>query len=477
MASKGYPVPPTLPEETGCLLVFYPKDEGHFFSRALAGQITRMAHYWLWDTETEYAHEIGYLWAKHNFRTLQAWESLDCELAEIIESGEDMNINVNFPNQGGSCGCCCGGGQVSNPLNLDDPSLPEGSPTVPLSTPSSAQHEMTVSELCDLATYLATGYVSVFVNWNNNFEIIGTSITAIIQFIQGKLFDGAAPSVLTFPSILLSNLSALLTTSILAGVTQKASDAAQDIKDDLICAITTSTSAASAKKNWESVVASVKDTYGTTTYAFLWLVSQLWNWEEVLTPDVITVPSNYLGSVCDCGLNPPASVSGYQWRKAALLQDVQASPYTTSKVITDTGYSYQASIPTAATNWDTMIKAIKPALSPGETIVGFTLQIKESVTGGGINDPATGHVRLTGTVTAWEGATPWRNLIVSSGDGGVHVTALSAAAAFDQVDSVSSGTASQERTLTHYARVGTGQTPPGPLTLEVGEIYYAVKLP
>lgn len=478
MASKGYPVPPELPEDSSCLIVFYPKDVGRFFSRALAGQLTRLASTWVWDAEIEYQQQIAYLWAAHNQRTLEAWETLDCELAEWVESGEDMNINVTTSGGGGGgCGCGCGCAQSDNPLNLDNPELPEGTPTIPEDTATETDHSMTAGGLCDLATYLAASYANVFVTWNNNFEVVGSGVTAIINFIQGKMFDGQAPSILTFPAILLANLSAILTTGILASITQRASDAAQQIQDDLICAVAGSDSPVQAKQNFNSVVASTKAIYGTSAYFFLWLVAQFWKWDEVLTPGVITIPAQFVGSTCDCGVNPPADIAGYEWRKAALIQPVQTSPYTSSLVVGNSGYEYQATIPTSATNWDTQVKAIKPLLNAGESIVGFTLMIKDSYTDGGINDPATGHPRLTGLVTSWEGSTPWRNLIVSTGSGGIHQTALSAAAAFDQVDGVSSGTASAERTMTHYARIGVGGSPPGNLGITVSEVYYAVLLP
>jgi hypothetical protein len=202
------------------------------------------------------------------------------------------------------------------------------------------------------------------------------------------------------------------------------------------------------------------------------------DWNVVFNPGSITIAPSLVGSSCEgCSLStPPEAVTGYEWRRAELLKDVQASDYTLTKLIGSTGYRYTASITTAATNWDTQIKAVKPALAPGESIKGFTAMVIESETSAGINDPGNGHVRLTGLHTAYDLAAPHRVLIVNNGDGGVHIAALSPAAAFDEINEVSSANAALERTFIHYARIGVGGTPPGDISFAAAEIYYAVKL-
>jgi hypothetical protein len=378
-----------------------------------------------------------------------------------------MNVNVNC-----GCGCGCGSG------GIPQSDLPNQVSNLPI--PPTPSNEAPITPIdswkCDAANQVWSDWYALFTNFQAS-VLAGDATVAALIAIAGAL------------AVITGGLSVLL--AILAGVAGASAatvlgwvrDWLEEHKPGLICAMITASTPAQAHNNVIAYISANADSpLGTFPGYFiqnqLTAVANDTDWNVVFNPGSITIAPSLVGSSCEgCSLStPPEAITGYEWRRAELLQDVQASDYTLTKLIGSTGYRYTASIPTASTNWDTMVKAVKPALAVGESIVGFTMMIIESDTNGGINDPTTTHVRVTGTVTAYEGAAPYRDLVVSSGDGGVHVTALTPAAAFDNIDSVSSGTAAQERTLTHYARVGVGQTPPGGLTLAIAEIYYAVKL-
>jgi hypothetical protein len=379
------------------------------------------------------------------------------------------NMNVNISNCG--CGCGCGGGIPQEDLpnqvtNLPIPPVPSSdAPTTPID-----------SWKCDSANQVWSDWYELFTSFQAS-VIAGDATIAALIAIAGAL------------AVITGGLSVLL--AILAGAAGAAAattigwvrDWLEANKDGIICAIVSASTPAQASANALAYISANASTPLGVTVGFfvknqLTAVAGDTDWNVVFNPGSITISPSLVGSSCEgCSLStPPEAVAGYEWRRAEILQDVQASAYTLTKLIGSTGYRYTAQITAAATDWDTQIKCVKPTLASGESVVGFTYMVIESDTSVAINDPGNGHVRVTGQVTAFDGAPPYRDLIVSSGDGGVHITALTPAASFDNIDSVSSGVAAQERTLIHYARIGVGGTPPGDLSLAIAEIYYAVKL-
>jgi hypothetical protein len=407
---------------------------------------------------------------------LNCGETMDCcqeildRLTQIELGIEGLNnMNVNISNCG--CGCGCSGGIPQGDLpnqvtNLPIPPIPSNeAPTTPID-----------SWKCDAANQLWDDWYALFTNFQAS-VIAGDATVAALIAIAGAL------------AVITGGLSVLL--AILAGVAGATAstvlgwvrDWLEAHRDGIICAIFAASTPAQAYNN---VVAYISDNADNPLGALpgYFIQNQLvavagdTNWNAIFTPGSIAINPSLVGSDCSgCALStPPETVAGYEWRRAELLQDVESSPYTLTKLIGSTGYRYTASVPTADSTWDTQIKAVKPALSAGESIKGFTAMIIESETSAGINDPGNGHVRLTGLQTAYDLAAPHRVLIVNNGDGGVHIAALSPAAAFDEINEVSSANAALERTFIHYARVGIGGTPPGDISFAAAEIYYAVKL-
>lgn len=480
----GYRIPVNVqPEDMICLRIFIPNDQ--IYLEAMSGAFSDMGRWLNWEKDgTNRASLAAAVWKEAIDYTyengwLNCGDNMDC-CGEIIErltnielslqGLENMNINVNT-----GCGCGCGCGSGSGIPQSQLPQQTEGYPLPP--TPSNIAPSTPIdSWKCDAANQVVNDWIALYVNFKAS-VIGGDATIAAIISIAGAL------------AVLTGGLTVGLT--ILAGIAGAAAitvlDWVQEWLEEhrpaLVCAIVAGSTPAESYANVVAYIGTNKNTpLGATAGFFVQnqvtAVAQDTDWNLVFNPGSMTIDPSLVGSDCSgCSLSsPPAEVSGYEWRRSEVLQDVQASAYTLTKLIGSTGYRYTASITAAATNWDTMIKAVKPALAAGETIVGFTLMVTESATDGGINDPATEHVRLTGLVNAYEGAPTHRVLIVSTGDGGVHQTALTPAATFDEISPVSSSTAAQERTLTHYARVGVGQTPPGNIVFSVAEIYYAVKL-
>ena len=468
------------PSSLLCLRVYIPNDQ--LYLEAFSGAFNDFGRWTQWERDgTNRASLAATTWKDAiDFTFATAWLNCDGEMdccTEILDRLTQIelgieglnNMNVNISNCGCSCGCSGGipQGDLPNQVtNLPIPPIPSSeAPTTPID-----------SWKCDAASQLWDDWYALFTNFQAS-VIAGDATVAALIAIAGAL------------AIITGGLSVLL--AILAGVAGATAstvlgwvrDWLEAHRDGIICAIFAANTPAQAYNN---VVAYISDNadnpLGSLQGYFiqnqLTAVAGDTNWNAIFTPGSIAINPSLVGSDCSsCALStPPETVAGYEWRRAELLQDVQASAYTLTKVIGSTGYRYTAQITAAATNWDTMIKAVKPALAVGESVVGFTMMVTESFTDGGINDPGNGHVRITGLVTAYDGAAPYRNLIVNNGDGGVHQAALTPAAAWDFIDSVSSSVAAQERTLIHYARVGTGQTPPGNITFTVAEIYYAVKL-
>jgi hypothetical protein len=468
------------PETLLCLKVYIPNDQ--LYLEAFSGAFNDFGRWTQWERDgTNRASLAATIWKDAiDFTYANAWldcgDNMDCcdELIDrltsielAIEGLNNMNVNVNC-----GCGCGCGSGGIpqsdlpNQVSNLPIPPTPSNeAPTTPID-----------SWKCDAANQVWSDWYALFTNFQASVLAGDATIAALIA-IAGAL------------AVITGGLSVLL--AILAGVAGASAatvlgwvrDWLEEHKPGLICAMITASTPAQASSNVIAYIAANADSpLGTFPGYFiqnqLTAVANDTDWNVVFNPGSITIAPSLVGSSCEgCSLStPPEAVTGYEWRRAELLQDVQASDYTLTKLIGSTGYRYTASITTAATNWDTQIKAVKPALAPGESIKGFTAMVIESETSAGINDPGNGHVRLTGLHTAYDLAAPHRVLIVNNGDGGVHIAALSPAAAFDEINEVSSANAALERTFIHYARIGVGGTPPGDISFAAAEIYYAVKL-
>jgi hypothetical protein len=296
MAGQGYPVPATLPQETGCLIVFYPKDEGHFFSQALAGQLTQLNSYWVWDTDISQAHDIGLLWAEHNLRTMLAWENMDCELAEIIEGDNELNVNVNLS---GGCGCGCGcgsncnGNQQGQPFGINplDPPV-TGIPPVPSS------EEVTEIDAwkCDAANQL-------WADWYTFFQEVGIVGGAGIAGVTALAQIAVAFTILTAGVGFLLLLIAGLAVSVAGGITGLTRDWMELHKDGLICAIVSATSPAQARANVLAYIEAHKtDPHGS--FAGYWIgqvmggITGDTNWNLIFTEDSFPIASGNVGSDC-----------------------------------------------------------------------------------------------------------------------------------------------------------------------------------
>lgn len=477
---KGYLLPDNpQPEGLRCLKIWIPDDPTGYYLSAMSGAFSDMARWTQWEKDgTNRASLAAQTWKDAVDYTYEnGWLDCDMDCCEelsdrltniesLLQELTNMNINVNC---GCGCGCNCGGSQNQPPLNAPYPIPP---------LPSSDSPETPINGWkCDAANQLYSDWYTLF-NELHSQLILGDATVAALIIIAGGL------AVITAG---LTVLLAVLAAAAGAGAVLSVAwvrDWLEHHKDDIICTIMSSSSPAQAYNNMMAFIEANEDIpLGNAAGFFvrnqLVPVVQNTDWNLIFTPGSMEIASSNVASDCSsCGLSiPPASVEGYEWRRALSLQEVQASPHTTTKVIGATDYTYGATIPTAGTNWDTQIRCVLPTLNAGETIVGFTILINESETSGGINDPATGHVRITGLQAAYEGPAPFRVLVVSTDGGGVHQTALEAAASFDQVSGVSGSTADNERTLVHYSRVGVGETPPGNLSLTVAEIYYAVLLP
>jgi hypothetical protein len=468
------------PDTLLCLKVYIPNDQ--LYLEAFSGAFNDFGRWTQWQRDgTNGASLAATIWKDAiDYTFANAWlncgETMDCcqeildRLTQIelgIQGLNNMNINVSSC----GCGCGCGGGISQGDLPTQTTDLP-----IPPIPSSDAPTTPIDSWKCDAANQVWSDWYELFTSFQAS-VIAGDATIAALIAIAGAL------------SVITGGLSVLL--AILAGAAGAAAattigwvrDWLEANQDGIVCAIVSASTPAQASANALAYISANASTPLGVTVGFfvknqLTAVASDTDWNVVFNPGSITISPSLVGSDCSgCSLStPPEAVAGYEWRRAELLQDVQASAYTLTKLIGSTGYRYTAQITAAATNWDTMIKAVKPTLAPGESVVGFTMMVTESFTDGGINDPGNGHVRITGLVTAYDGAPPYRNLIVSSGDGGVHQTALTPAAPWDLLDSVSSSVAAQERTLIHYARVGTGEIPPGNITFAVAEVYYAVKL-
>lgn len=99
-----YLSPPSLDGvRTKCAIIFYPEDDGAFFSSALRGQLSELCRPYIWEGGIEFTKQISQLWIETDLLTDDVFWRTDCDFVKLITGDEEMNINVNV-----NCGCCDG---------------------------------------------------------------------------------------------------------------------------------------------------------------------------------------------------------------------------------------------------------------------------------------------------------------------------------------------------------------------------------
>lgn len=474
---RGYILPDNpFTEELRCLLVFIPKDEQDMYLRAFDGAFNQLSKWTSWERDystraavaaTVWKDAVDYTYTNGWDRCMDILDriaDLENQVRELI----DMNINVN-------CGCGCGCGNQNDPLNLGDPGLPDSNVIVPEITTGSSLL-MTQQQRCDMANWLADSYVNVFIEFNANWEVVSSSVNALVTAIQGKIFGGAGASVVTFAATIITTILNIMASGILGNLSQNARDAAQNAHDDLVCAVALSSSPLDAEQRFEAVLASQRAVYGNSAYVLLWAVAQLWNWDKVMTPGELTVPSSYVGSDCSSCYGGttgdwPETPSGYEWRLPSYITLNADDPdYETNPlVISSDGVEGTTTITDPSGTWNVLFDIGVPLLAPGEEIVANTwLCTISERSGGGGNGPSyfqNGNTALNA---------PYRWLRVRTGES----AAVQAVQAYDEVVTESNSYVFNNLTAVTILNgsVGAGQ-PDATLHLKGTSLLYLVKLP
>lgn len=274
--AKGYPSPDEMPEETGCIIVFYPKDINGLFGQALAGQISRLTSYWTWDADADTRREISYLWAAHNLRTFDTWDKMDCELAALVEREEDVNVNVSLGGGGCGCGCGCGSSGGGDVLQLPLDNLSELPPESG-STHDTGEGKLGGNYQCAMAWAYADGFEQIFYRGKNFFAAV-TITAALVESLTAGVTIFQRIILILEHSLFMSLLVSWLVILKTALGFDNGFDAAQDYHDQFVCAIAGATTPHEARMNTASVIAAIKADYGLTVYMIFYFYFAMTDW-------------------------------------------------------------------------------------------------------------------------------------------------------------------------------------------------------
>lgn len=290
---QGWPLPQeTAVSEYDCYIVRVPSKPEY-----------RTAFYSAWDKLRNWLS-----WEKRGDRSAAEAAELfsrylpipvDCEVVESLDEDGNMAINVTVTQ---NCGCGCGGG--SDMFEQPDNYIDDGTGKTFPDEPSTEETAVSSQDLCNMANYLGDLWVATYADLEDAWAGISITVTSVQQWLVEKFPAGA---LIPFIAWILSSLATALEAAYLANVLGRCEDAAVTYRDELVCAISSATSAAEAKRSWLSVLKNVENVYGKFPYVIQYLTSQALNFDGMFAGE-INVPSSYNGSVCDC-----LRVVGYEY--------------------------------------------------------------------------------------------------------------------------------------------------------------------
>lgn len=300
MDGKGYLLPDNLePDEDSCLLVWFP--DAPEYRRALLGSISTLGTWIVWEKRGDNSASVAAArWKESIIRTIN--QKFDCELVDLLDEEGTMTITITN-SQSQTCGCCGGDGSG---FYEPPPGSPPGEvvvvPPTGVENPTDEGTGMSEGELCDTGAYLASSFVSVFLDMEAYWSPITVTSGVVFEYLKARLAasGGGALTAASFTTWMLSTLSLAITGAVTGGWIARTSDAAQQYQNEFACAIATATSGAAAKKQWWSVLSQIRLTYGPAVYNMMWIVSHLWNWDKVVAGEV-AIPLDFQGSNCNCG--------------------------------------------------------------------------------------------------------------------------------------------------------------------------------
>lgn len=407
-----------------------------------------------------------------------AFATSDCGVEpDIVEIEKYIFIlKENMVNN--MCGCCCGGDSTSHQVDDWMQNNGEGGGE-PLPGEPIGEGEQ-ASNICGRAAQYANGYVEVMSKMKSTFTGISATVAAIDAWIGAVLKWEGTVKILsrTAMAYLMQGFVALV---LATQLTDQASDAAQQYEEQMKCAVAGATSSIDAKARFMAVLKQIKEQYNYAVYALFWVLATITNWDALYYDDTIAVQPSFVNADCsNCqGFNdptandpndpPPDPILGtIEWRDGVIAESTP-STYTIDHTIGASDYDYSFHIPTTATTWSVGITATKPTLAQGESIVGFHFFILHTESNGGVNDPV-GMVKVGDYTKAGD----WRYLQWLSGYQTILEASLPGA---PDVSLEKNGTTVQASpSMSLYARVGTGQTPPGAGNAQVVGVKWAVKV-
>jgi hypothetical protein len=270
-----------------------------------------------------------------------------CDMTEISDAikylGDKMAEMQMVQNNQNNCDCCGGAGGGSGdffdvPEEFEDPNGQpnDGSDMFP-PEPSGDDSNLTDAQKCNLAQYFADKWVETYIDIEQIWAGVSVTVNTAYNFLVEKFPPGA---ILPFVAVVMSSLVVAIEYALLAGVLDRCTDAAQSYRDKIVCAISTAKSANEAKANCLAVLSEVRQVYGKSPYAVMYLGIQMVDFNKMLGGDV-SVPPSYDGSVCDCLTEEEdngafTAVDGYKWIRvpmqpaAATACDVDGSPLSSS---------------------------------------------------------------------------------------------------------------------------------------------------
>lgn len=469
---KGYLIPENVqPEGFYCLKVFIPADDLYLYAFAGAFQYFSKWPAWeksndgraalaanAWKSAVEYTYANGWINSCGDCSDCEVCMSKQ-ELIDLIREALDMNINVNCG--GGGCGCGCGCGKGGNTQEAPPSDYQPTQPNTPV-IPSPVDPSLLNSK-CGMANYLAyTLRLSAIqsVNWPSGYLTWSEYFADFFNFLPN-------PNLIKFDYQPYAVIKGALT-----GIssTQVITEPLDQIYNLLVCTIySANTSQAAA----DGVMSVLRD--GISDYFVRSLLSEIASqlpYEMAFDPLLLVlVPAAFANrdcSMCESiGYDWPLDTNEYEWRVGASAEETVSSQFTDTVDIRPDGVEYTATITAAEQNWTPEVTFTPPELEAGEEIVGFTWRISSSSTSGGINDPASGAVRINGD----EHTSSYRYLHYLTG-----YSEIESLSEFDEVDEDNGAQIIANRGINFYARVGISQTPPGYASADVSAVLWCIKL-
>lgn len=193
----------------------------------------------------------------------------------------------------------CGGGGCGSPNLLDEPlNWPEDEPIPLFEEPYSLDETtLTAQQICSVANYLADSWTDTFATIDSYWEALGVGIDTASAWLSEKFPPGM---IIPFLAFVISQAAVLLETVLLGNLAGNMAEAAAFYHDQIVCAVATSTSPETARRNFLSVLANVREEYGKTPYALMRVVASALDWDKIMGGDV-EVPSEYDSASCPCG--------------------------------------------------------------------------------------------------------------------------------------------------------------------------------